>query len=136
MPKEGNDTQGYWAQHYIWHSERHSQQRRTFLQKPPSENPFSWFLKNGWRMSASLTIREEKQHKTRTSWSELPADIPDPYARMPGVKEFLPITGVAEKTYFLVRMSMIFGADVHDPNSSRKTLSRKVCVHFLAPRQV
>ena len=33
-------------------------------------------------------------------WSEFPADIPDPYARMPGVKEFLPITGAAGKPTF------------------------------------
>ena len=36
--------QGYWAQQYIWHSERHSQDRRTFLQKPLVKTPFSSFL--------------------------------------------------------------------------------------------
>ena len=35
--KETKTTQGYWPQQYIWHSERHSQERRTFLQKPPSK---------------------------------------------------------------------------------------------------
>ena len=40
MPKEETkNTQGYWAQQCIWHSERHSQERCTFLQKPPSKNP-------------------------------------------------------------------------------------------------
>ena len=34
------NTQGYWAQHYIWRSERHSQERPAFLQKPPSKKPF------------------------------------------------------------------------------------------------
>ena len=38
MPK-GKNTRGYWAQQCIWHSEHHSQQRRTFLQKPPSRTP-------------------------------------------------------------------------------------------------
>ena len=32
--------QGYWAQQYVWHSERHSQERHIFLQKPPSKTPF------------------------------------------------------------------------------------------------
>ena len=38
-PKETKNAQGYWAQQYIWHSERRSQERRTILQKPPSKNP-------------------------------------------------------------------------------------------------
>ena len=38
-PKETENTQRYWAQQYIGHWERHSQERRTFLQKPPSKNP-------------------------------------------------------------------------------------------------
>ena len=37
---QGNkNTQGYWPQHYIWHSERHIQARRTFCKSPPSKNP-------------------------------------------------------------------------------------------------
>ena len=39
------DRQGYWARQHIWHSVRHSQERRTFLQKPPSNKTFSWLLK-------------------------------------------------------------------------------------------
>ena len=42
--KEMKATQGYWPQQYICHSERHSQERRTFLQKPPPKTPLSWFL--------------------------------------------------------------------------------------------
>ena len=38
MPKETKNIQGYWAQQYIWHSERDSQERRILLQKPPSKN--------------------------------------------------------------------------------------------------
>ena len=38
------NTRGYWAQH-IRHCERHSQERRTFLHKPPSKKPLSRFLK-------------------------------------------------------------------------------------------
>ena len=34
-PKKTKTTQGYWSQQ----SERHSQERRTFLQKPPSKHP-------------------------------------------------------------------------------------------------
>ena len=37
--KETKRSRGYWAQQHVWHSERHSQERRTFLQKPPSKNP-------------------------------------------------------------------------------------------------
>ena len=38
-PKETKNTRGHWAQQYIWHSERHSQERHTFLQKPPLKPP-------------------------------------------------------------------------------------------------
>ena len=44
-PKETKNTQKYWAQQCIWHSERHSQERRTLLQTTPSKTPFSWFLR-------------------------------------------------------------------------------------------
>ena len=37
--KETKSTQGYWAQRYIWHSERHSQERPAYLEKTPSKNP-------------------------------------------------------------------------------------------------
>ena len=40
-PKNKN-TLKHWTQQDIWHSERHSQGKRTFLQKPPSKNPLSW----------------------------------------------------------------------------------------------
>ena len=43
--KEAKNTQGYWAQQYVWHSERHSQEQRTFLQKPLLETPLSCFCK-------------------------------------------------------------------------------------------
>ena len=45
----------------------------------------------------------------------------------PGVidKKFLPVSGGRRKTHFSVRMSTIFGADVHDPKGSRKTLYKK-----------
>ena len=33
-PKETKNIQGYWAQQYIWHSERHSQEKRTFCKNP------------------------------------------------------------------------------------------------------
>ena len=41
-PKETKNTRGHWAQQFIWHSERHSQERRIFWQKPPSKNPLFW----------------------------------------------------------------------------------------------
>ena len=39
LPRKTNNTPKYWAWQYIWHSERHSQERRAFLQKAPSKNP-------------------------------------------------------------------------------------------------
>ena len=41
------NSQGYWPQQYIWHSERHSQERRIFCQNPLQKTPFSWSLSNG-----------------------------------------------------------------------------------------
>ena len=38
-PKKTNNAQEYWAQLYIWHSERHNEERRPFLQKPPPKTP-------------------------------------------------------------------------------------------------
>ena len=38
-PKKAKNSQGYWTQQYIWHSECHSQERHRFLQKTPSKNP-------------------------------------------------------------------------------------------------
>ena len=37
------------------------------------------------------------------------------------------------KTHFLVRTSMIFGADVHDPKGSRKTIYNKCLRRFFGP---
>ena len=37
-------SEGHWPQQYIWHSERHSQERRTFCRSPLLKTPFSWFL--------------------------------------------------------------------------------------------
>ena len=37
--QDDNNTQGYWARECIWHSERHSQERRTFLQTPFRKPP-------------------------------------------------------------------------------------------------
>ena len=47
--QETKSTQGYWAQQYIWHSERHSQERRIFLQKPPSKKPLFLVPEKGLR---------------------------------------------------------------------------------------
>ena len=42
--KEIKNTQRYWPQQYMWHSERHSQERRTFCKNPLLKPSFSWFL--------------------------------------------------------------------------------------------
>ena len=39
-PRRTKKYPAYWAQQYLYHSERHSQERRIFLQKPPSKNLF------------------------------------------------------------------------------------------------
>ena len=48
--KEIKNTQGYWPQQYMWHSERHIQEKRTFCKNPPLKTlkPFSWFLIAGF----------------------------------------------------------------------------------------
>ena len=53
-PKETKKTPKYWAQQCIWHSEHHSQERRTFLQKPPSKKPL--FLVLDIRCSERLIL--------------------------------------------------------------------------------
>ena len=45
---------------------------------------------------------------------------------MPQCQEVSPHHRGRRKTHFLVRTSTIFGADVHDPKGSRKTLFRKI----------
>ena len=57
----------------------------------------------------------------------------DPYARMPGGQKVSPHHRGRKKTHFLVRMSMIFGADVHGPKGSQKVCTKNICVDFLAP---
>ena len=43
-PKDTNNTRGHWAQQYIWHSQRHGQERRASLQKPPSKKALPAFF--------------------------------------------------------------------------------------------
>ena len=59
-----------------------------------------------------------------------PADIPEPYVRMPRRHKVFPHHQGRRKTHFSVRTSMIFGADVHDPKGHRRTSYKKVCVVF------
>ena len=58
---------------------------------------------------------KKKQHKHKLFWPGFPADIPDPYARMPRGQKVSPHHRGRRKMHFLVRTSTIFGADVHDP---------------------
>ena len=78
-------------------------------------------------------IREEKTAQTQTFWSGFPADIPDPYARMPRGQKVSPHHRGRRKMHSLVRTSTIFGADVHDPKGCRKTLYKKSLRWFLDP---
>ena len=39
--QKNKNTQGHWAQQYLWHSKRYSQERRIF------QKAFSWFLSRG-----------------------------------------------------------------------------------------
>ena len=54
-PKKTKAIQGDWAQQSIWHSERHSQERRPFLQKHPSKTPL--FLAPDTRAHQCLQFR-------------------------------------------------------------------------------
>ena len=71
------------------------------------------------------TLREEKQHKHRFAGSEFPSDIPGPYAWMPRGQTVSPHHQGCRKARFLMWTSTIFGADIHEPKGSRKTLSRR-----------
>ena len=63
----------------------------------------------------------------------MPADIRDPYARTPLGQKVSPHHRGRRKTHFLVRTSTIFGADVHDPKGSRKTLYKKSSRRLFGP---
>ena len=52
-------------------------------------------------------------------------DFPEPYARMPWGQKVSPHHSARRKSHFSVRMSIIFGADIHDPKGFRKTLLKK-----------
>ena len=52
------NSQGYWAQQYTWHAERHSQERRTFLQRLPFlKPPSSWFPESASLCRATVAIQ-------------------------------------------------------------------------------
>ena len=57
----------------------------------------------------------------------------DPYARKPWGQKVSPHHWDHKKMQFLVRTSMTFGADVHEPKGCRKTLYKKTCIDLLAP---
>ena len=80
-------------------------------------------------MCANRQSGKKKQHKHKLFGPDFPRTFLTLTPGRPWVKKFLPITGAAENTHFLVRTSTIFGADVHD------LCTKKVCVDFLAPRQ-
>ena len=68
----------------------------------------------------------EEENKHWGTWSGFPADIPDPCAWMPRGQRVPPHYWGHRKAHFLVRTSMIFGVDVHDPKGCGKTLYKKV----------
>ena len=81
---------------------------------------------------AQLQIREEK-NKNINFWSELPADIPDTYARMPMDQKVSPHHWGCRKSAFSVRTST-------GTSMSRRGLEtlcpEKVCVDFLVPNEI
>ena len=81
-----------------------------------------------------VSLRDSLEYR---SWPDLKLPnflrtFPTLTPRCPGVERFLHPLG-PRKMHFLVRRSMIFGADVHDPKGSRKTLSRKGVHLFSGP---
>ena len=88
----------------------------------------------GQSRNLDLAIRsgKKKQHKHKLFGPDFPRTFRTLTPGRPGVKKFLPTTGLREKD-FVVRTSTIFGADVHDPKGFLKILYKKVCVDFLAP---
>ena len=54
------NIQGYWPQQYIWHSESHSQERRTFCKNPLLKTPFSWFLRKRTKKNREFLSRGKR----------------------------------------------------------------------------
>ena len=99
---------------------RNSEFARNLLGKQP-----------GPAMRGTLQPREKLMNQgRRNSITGFPADIPDPYAWTPLGQKVSPRHRRRRKTHFLVRTSTIFGADVHDPKGSRKTLYKKSLRRF------
>ena len=88
------------------------------------ESSFQWSLavlairRRSTLRQLPTQFREERQHKHKLVG---PNFLPDAQ----GSKKLLPTTRAAGQTHFLVRTCTMFGADVHDPKGSRKTLSRR-----------
>ena len=79
---------------------------------------------------AQLSFANVSQFRQETTYelnclARIPVDIMTLMPGCPGVKEFLPIHRRRRKSHFLVWASTIFGADVHDPKGSRKTVYPK-----------
>ena len=55
-PKETKSIQGYWAQQYIWHSERHSQERCTFCKNPLLKNPLLLVPDHCFVVQTAITV--------------------------------------------------------------------------------
>ena len=80
--------------------------------------------KQGKTMNKHLSGKK-KRHKHKLFGPDFPRTFLTLTPGRPWVKKFLRVTGAAEKAHFWVRTSTIFGADVHDPKGSRKTLCKK-----------
>ena len=80
----------------------------------------------------TLVSGKKKQHKHKLFGPDFPRTSLTLTPGCPRVKKFLPTSGAAGKTRFLVRTSTIFSADVHDPKGRRKTLYKK-SLRFLVP---
>ena len=81
-------------------------------------------IKGVWvvrELEGTSSGKKKTQHKHKLFGSNFLRTFPTLTPRCPEVKKFLAITGPQEKP-FLVRMSTMFDADVHDPKGFSKLL--------------
>ena len=75
-PKEAEYNQGYWAQQYIWHSERHRPREVYILHKPPSNLDRRFQSRNVSIYGALLVLQRRARSKISIHERSLEIFIP------------------------------------------------------------
>ena len=84
--------------------------------------------------TSSLELRPARsQTEVKITVSGFPADIPDPYARMPRGQKVSPLAGAAGKRTFWCGRPRFSARTSMTRRGVEKLCAKKVCVDFLAP---